>query len=138
MNYLYDAGDCNNFILEFTHSDQGAMMPQFYSNIWTNYYYFKKGDPVEGTLSFASNIAMETEHDIMPRPLPNYILFYDDKQLDERVASMKKYYPTLTYRTTIESGWFDELLHSLNPKNSLEKIHIYSTGEVVKPIIPQP
>jgi len=138
MNYLYDAGDCNNFILEFTHSDQGAMMPQFYSNIWTNYYYFKKGDPVEGTLSFASNVAMETEHDIMPRSLPNYILFYDDTQLEERVANMKKYYPTLTYRTTIESGWFDELLHSLNPKNSLEKIHIYSTGEVVKPLIPQP
>jgi hypothetical protein len=138
MNYLYEAGDCNNFILEFTHSDQGAMMPQFYSSIWTNYYYFKKGDPVNGTLSFASNVAEETKDDIMPRSLPNYILFYDDLQLDQRVANMKRYYPTLTYRTTIEAGWFDKVLHTLNPKNSLEKIHIYATDQVVKPIIDQP
>jgi hypothetical protein len=61
-------------------------------------------------------------------------LFYDDENLDERVARMKQYYPALSYKTTIESGWFDELLHSLNPKNSLEKIHIYSMG---KPVAPQ-
>jgi hypothetical protein len=70
----------------------------------------------------------------MPRSLPNYILFYDDELLEERIAKMKRHYPALTFRTTIESGWFDELLHSLNPKNSLEKIHIYSTGAPVPPV----
>lgn len=134
MNYLYEAGDCSNFILEFTHSNQGAMMPQFYSDHWTTYYYFKKGDPVEGILRNAEHEAEITANSIMPRSLPNYILFYDDEKLDERVARMKQYYPTLSYKTTIESGWFDELLHSLNPKNSLEKIHIYSMG---KPVAPQ-
>lgn len=133
MNYLYDAGDCNNFILEFTHSDQGAMMPQFYSNTWTTYYYFKKNDPVEGILRNVAHEAEITSENIMPRSLPNYILFYDDELLKERVASMKQYYPTLSHRTTIESGWFDEMLHALNPKNSLEKIHIYSIGEPAAP-----
>jgi len=134
MNYLYEAGDCNNFILEFTHSDQGAMMPQFYSNCWTTYYYFKKGDPVEGILRNADFEATQTAGNIMPRALPNYILFYDDKMLDQRVATMKNFYPSLSYRTTIESGWFDQLLHTLNPKNSLEKIHIYSIGQPIPPV----
>lgn len=133
MNYLYEAGDCNNFILEFTHSETGAMMPQFYSNCWTTYYYFKKDDPVEGILRNVAHEAQQTSGAIMPRALPNYILFYDDVQLQERVEKMKRYYPTLSFRTTIEAGWFDRLLHSLNPKNSLEKVHIYSTGQPIAP-----
>jgi Alg9-like mannosyltransferase family len=138
MTYLYEAGDCNNFILEFTHSDHGAMMPQFYSNCWTTYYYFKKGDPVEGILRNADFEAAQTANDLMPRALPNYILFYDDEQLEERIATMQRFYPSLTYRTTIESGWFDQLLHTLNPKNSLEKIHIYGTGQPVPPVFDAP
>ena len=73
----------------------------------------------------------------MPRALPNYILFYDDDKLEQRVSQMQVYYPQLTYCTTIESGWFDEVLHTLNPKNTLEKIHIYTTGTPVAPIFPQ-
>ena len=134
MNYLYEAGDCSNFILEFTHSNQGAMMPQFYSDHWTTYYYFKKGDPVEGILRNAAHEAEKSASDIMPKSLPNYVLFYDDENLEQRMKNMQLYYPTLDYRTTIESGWFDELLHWLNPKNSLEKIHIYSTAQVVPPV----
>jgi len=134
MNYLYEAGDCNNFILEFTHSETGAMMPQFYSNCWTTYYYFKKGDPVEGILRNAEYESQQTATALMPRALPNYVLFYDDEELDERVKQMKGYYPALAFRTTIEAGWFDKILHSLNPKNSLEKVHIYSIGE---PVVPQ-
>ncbi len=133
MTYLYEAGDCKNFILEFTHSETGAMMPQFYSNCWTTYYYFKKGDPMEGILRNAEFEAQLTSSAVMPRALPNYVLFYDDELLDERVAKMKSYYPNLVFRTTIEAGWFDKLLHALNPKNSLEKVHIYCMGEATAP-----
>src|SRR6185436_13250480 len=46
MSYLYDRGDCRNFALEYTHSESGGMMPQFYSGKWTSYYYWNKGqDP---------------------------------------------------------------------------------------------
>jgi hypothetical protein len=137
MNYLYEAGDCNNFILEFSHSSQGAMVPQFYSNLWTNYYYFNKEDNIDAVLGYAERAAIATANDLLPSTLPNYVLFYDDVDLEKRIEKMKAYYPTLTYRTTIESGWFDVLLHRLNPKNSLEKIHIYSTDSVYAPIVPQ-
>jgi hypothetical protein len=136
MSYLHDRGDCNNFILEFTHSSTGAMMPQFYSDRWTTYYYFKQGDPMEGILRNAEHEAEISANDIMPRALPNYVLFYDDEQLDSRVEKMKSNYPTLTFCATIESGWFDAMLHNLNPKNTLEKIHIYTTGTPVAPVFP--
>jgi len=67
----------------------------------------------------------------MPRLEPNYYLFYDDELLEERVNRIRKHYPSLSYQKTIESGWFDELLHFLNPKNSLEKIHIYKIPDLV-------
>jgi hypothetical protein len=112
------------------------MVPEFYSNLWTNYYYFNKEDNIDAVLGYAERAAIATANDLMPSALPNYVLFYDDVDLEKRIAKMTAYYPTLTYRTTIESGWFDILLHRLNPKNSLEKIHIYSTDSVYAPILP--
>ncbi|MBX7051452.1 MAG: hypothetical protein K1X54_05420 [Flavobacteriales bacterium] len=130
MNYLYEQGDCRNFALEFTHSDQGAMMPQFYSGNWSIYYYWKKGDePWNYMLNFAHD-EETTQSDLRPRLTPNYYLFYDDLNLEQRVAHVREYYPALTYQTTIEAGWFDQLLHRLNPKNSLEKIHIYKVPDL--------
>jgi hypothetical protein len=136
MSYLYERGDCNNFILEFTHSSSGAMMPQFYSDCWTTYYYFKSGYPVDGVMRNVEHEDRITADNIMPRSLPNYILFYDDEQLNERVARMQRYYPQLTRCTTIESGWFDKMLNALNPKNTLEKIHIYTIGKPTAPVFP--
>lgn len=125
MNYLYVQGDCRNFVLEFTHSDAGAMMPQFYSDNWSGYYYFHKGENPE-------NYILNMEHDertsagkLQPRLVPNYFLFYDDENLEQRVSVFKKYFPSIKFCETIQPGWFDQLLHWLNPKNSLEKIHIY-------------
>lgn len=133
MDYLYDQGDCRNFALEFTHSDHGAMMPQFYCGNWSIYYYWKKGDePWDYILNFNHDEAT-TGQELRPRLTPNYYLFYDDVDLESRVAHIRQYYPSLTYLTTIESGWFDQLLHQLNPKNSLEKIHIFKVPDLNDP-----
>lgn len=133
MLYLYNQHNCKNFVLEFTHSESGAMMPQFYGDVWTGYYYFRKGDkPVDYILNMKHD-EEATRNDIQPRVIPNYFLFYDDEQLEERVATFTKYFPSMTYQTTIETGWFDELLHWLNPKNSLERVHIYKAeGGIVQ------
>jgi hypothetical protein len=65
----------------------------------------------------------------MKKPKPNYYLFYDGKDLDKRIGRVRDCGVQLTYLTTIESGWFDALLHRLNPKNTLERIHIYQTTQ---------
>jgi len=137
MIYLYEAGDCSNFILEYTHKKSGAWMPTFYSKCKASYYFFGKEDNVQAVMQGIPQAAVTTMNDIMPQSLPNYILFYDDLELEKRVKRMQQYYPDLVFRKTVEPGWFDKMLHMINPKNSLEKVHIYSTPTVVEPIIPQ-
>ena len=137
MIYLYEAGDCSNFILEYTHKRSGAWMPTFYSKCDASYYFFGKDDNTIAVMQGIPEAARATVNDIMPRSLPNYFLFYDDTDLQERVSRMQQYYPELTFRTTIEPGWFDRMLHAFNPKNSLEKVHIYSIPRVAEPILSQ-
>ena len=110
-------------------------MPTFYSKCKASYYYFGKDDNIVAEMHGIPQAAKATVNDIMPRSLPNYFLFYDDTELQERVNHMQKYYPELTFRTTVEPGWFDIMLHAFNPKNSLEKVHIYSTPRVAEPVL---
>lgn len=60
-----------------------------------------------------------------PDWVPRFILFEEDKKLDERVANMKKYFPNIEYETTIEPGFIDNLLYKLNPINANQTITIY-------------
>ncbi len=126
MLYLYQQGDCANFVREATHSDGASMPPQFYSgHTWSLYYYWNKDTNVEEVI--ASYPQQQEQYSLLlhKKPAPNYYLFYDDAQLEARVARIQKLVPSLTYATTIEAGWFDRLLNRLNDKNALEKIHIY-------------
>jgi hypothetical protein len=126
MLYLYHQGDCSNFVRETTHSDGASMPPQFYSgHTWPMYYYWNKDTNVEEVI--ASFPQQQEQYSLLlhKKPAPNYYLFYDDAQLETRVARIQKLVPSLTYATTIEAGWFDKLLNRLNDKNALEKIHIY-------------
>lgn len=125
MLYLYEQGDCKNFIREFSHKSGAAMPPQFYSGNWSSYYEF--GETVDPGWIVKEFTMHEKENagTIHERPVPNYILFYDDDVLQQRVEKMKKYFPTLTFITTIEPGWFDIMLNQLNDKNKLERVHIY-------------
>ncbi len=126
MLFLYHQGDCINFVRESTHSDGASMPPQFYSGSdWPVYYFWKKGTDVDGiVLGFAAQ-EKEFASRLHKKPVPNYYLFYDDKELDQRIARIQQHFPTLAFQTTIEAGWFDKMLHYLNDKNSVERIHIY-------------
>ncbi len=125
MLYLYNQGDCKNFIQEFTQGESGSQVPQFYSGNWQWYYVFRKSSSVEAEVAMMEEVALQQRGTFDPKEVPNYILFYNEDQLDERVERMKKYFPTLEYCTRISPGWFDKLLHELNDKNSLETVFIY-------------
>lgn len=125
MLYLYEQHDCKNYALEFSHMEGASMMPQFYTGIWTRYYSWDKHVNIEDDIKNMAQNEAEAQHNLMQRPEPNYYVFYDDDNLEERVARIKALKPTLTYKATIEPGWFDVLLNSLNSKNMLEKMYIY-------------
>lgn len=125
MLYLYEQGDCKNYALEFTHLEHGSMLPQFYSGIWTRYYEFNNAVDVQEAIAQMPRLEKEYADKLMTCPEPNYYIFYDHDNLEERVAAVKKMKPTLTFKTKIEAGWFDILLNRLNPNNKLEEMFIY-------------
>ncbi|MFZ4786211.1 MAG: hypothetical protein ACOYLH_12100, partial [Flavobacteriales bacterium] len=124
MLYLANQGDCKNFIQEFSYSEGGTLVPQFYANTWSWYYVFRKGTDIPGDFQNMESVEESTKNTITPRLIPNYILFYNDEDIDQRIQYIQEF-ADLEYMTTIEPGWFDQLLHRLNDKNSLEKIRIY-------------
>ena len=125
MLFIYQQGDCKNFVQEFTHADGASMPPQFYSGSWPTYYYWGKNTDVETISDSFETTAKEYASRLHTKEVPNYYLFYDKKDLEERVARIKRLEPSLEYVTTIEAGWYDKLLNSLNDKNALETIYIY-------------
>jgi hypothetical protein len=125
MSYLYDQGDCQNFIIEYSHTDGGAMPPVFYADKYVNYYIFRNNIDIEKTVKTMPAAQEVMANRLQKKPIPNYVLFYDEKNLKQRIERLQALFPTLTFETKVQAGWFDRLLHEMNPKNSLEEIYIY-------------
>jgi hypothetical protein len=125
MYALYEFGDAQNFIQEHAHRESVPLAPRFYSDVWDEYYTFGNHQNLEETIGLFYVLDSTFKNDVHRRSYPNYILFYDDLDLDQRVKNWKSKFPHLSYCTTIEPGFFDRFLHRLNPVNSLEKITIY-------------
>ena len=130
MLYLYERGNCKNFVLEYTHQEKAAMLPEFYSGIWDNYYYWDQSSNTMDIIQKFAETERASKGDIHEMDTPNYYIFYDHEKLDERVDRIKSIFPSLTFREKIEAGWFDIMLHRLNPLNSLEEFYIYEITDM--------
>jgi hypothetical protein len=125
MSYLYRAGDCRNYVLEYTHKEGGAMLPQHFSGIWTKFYYWNNKTNVEEVVAKMPATEELFANREMTKPVPNYYLFYDGANLEQRIERINTLVGPLEYCNTIEPGWLDQLLHKLNKRNTIERIHIY-------------
>jgi hypothetical protein len=125
MHALYQFGDAKNFIQEHAHKESVPLAPRFYADVWDEYYTFGVHQNLEETIGLFHVLDSTFAHDVHRRSYPNYILFYDDVDLEKRISNWKGKFAHLTYCTTIEPSFFDRFLHQLNPVNSLEKITIY-------------
>jgi hypothetical protein len=126
MLYLYEQGDCRNFVRESTQGDLATMPPQFYSGkSWVSYHYWNNKIDVDGTIDDFARQEKQFENRLQKRPIPNYYLFYGEENLEARVARIQRHFPTLQYKTTVEAGWFDKFIHQLNKVNLVETIYIY-------------
>jgi len=56
---------------------------------------------------------------------PRFVLFFDEKDLDTRVESVKILLPNIVFETTIKPGFLDQLIYRLNPINANETVTIY-------------
>lgn len=118
MMYLRNRGDVQGLFFERSTSFGCYLMPRFYLNNWSGFHYcFDKAQ--------ADKLTDEEVKEMMSYRNSNYILFIEDKHLEERVERMQRISPGATFLTKIEPSYVDRLLHFLNPRNQNEVIFIY-------------
>ncbi len=117
MSYLSKYENINFFLIEDVNKDVLRFPPQFYLGYFTNYEALMKKDDFEAFKKRFERLA-ESHH-------PDFILFYQPNDIEDRVEKMKTVFPDLEFETMIEPGMMDALLHYLNPINDNQNIYIY-------------
>ncbi|MHC1707605.1 MAG: glycosyltransferase family 39 protein [Bacteroidales bacterium] len=117
MVYLSKYPDIHTVLVEESNRDHGTMLPKYYLKQWIEVREISKTSPMEefsDFLSVADTVAF-----------PRFVLFFDDKNLEERVQSVQKHLPGLVFEKEIDPGFLDKMLYQLNPLNSNQTIFIY-------------
>lgn len=118
MTFLADQKDMTNYIWDCSHKEDILMPPRFYSERWDKYISLISTVEVEMCLRNTNYIPA------------NYIVFVDDEKLEERKATLMKFYPTIKHLKTVDAGYLDLILHKMNPNNNkFERFHIYKIME---------
>jgi len=94
-------------------------IPAFYANI-KHYPVAYRISSEEEMETFKEEISELDRED-----LPDYLFVFEHDQKEERLRQFESTLPRLTYETTIEASFIDQLMHWLNPKNKNYNIDIY-------------
>ena len=116
MTYLSQKGDSKKFMIESSNSWGSLMMPLFYANNWEL--------PYELCGQYPAKFNFDTIH-YYNYPIPDYIVFAEEKNIQARVDTLRKYVKGLSYETTIEPSFLDKTMHFLNPVNVNQTYYIY-------------
>lgn len=117
MTYLSKYENIQNLLIENTNREHAKMPPLFYLNQWADYR--ELGNGVE-------NFPFEKVYPVLnDNTSPRFILFFGNKNLDNRVAYMKQKLPNIEYETTIEPSFVDKVMYWLNPVNANRSVYIY-------------
>lgn len=116
MSYLHDHTNANTFMLELSHLKSGVLMPKFYWGKWNDHYVVKEGASAAMVID-----TLKAGH----YPMPEYVIFGENVNLEARVAEFKKAVKSLHYEKTIEPSLLDKTMHWLNPVNVNQTYYIY-------------
>lgn len=122
MAYLSDYPGIGVIVTEDIHRSHASMMPFFYLQQWPEVLSVSREHPIEELRDFIKD---------NPSKAPSFVLFFEDRDLDARVAMMKEIVPGLVPETVIEPGLPDKVLHWLNPINANQQIQIYRNKDIV-------
>ncbi len=122
MTYLAKYKNITSILLEDSNENFTRMVPMFYLGQWIRYYEVTNEKPVSELPDYVFNdVNFE----------PRFILFYETKNIQQRVDTMKKYFPDIVYETTIYPGLVDKILYWLNPINANQTIVIYRNKDLM-------
>lgn len=118
MTYLYHKIDAKTFMVEDSNKENDFLMPPlFYYGKWFSVLGISKTFNADSALYYYKRTETALQ--------PNYVVFMQGENINARVDSLKKRFPTLTYETTIEPSLIDKTLYWLNPLNDNQTAFIY-------------
>ena len=120
MYYLSRFKDVKLIVIEDRKRDAIKLPPEFYAGQWLYVAEVRSDRPVD-SLQVQVNELADTEK-------PKFVLFFQDYQIEKRVADMKNVFGNLSYEATIQPGFIDKILNALNPKNGNDVVYIYKTN----------
>jgi hypothetical protein len=114
MVYLSNDSSIRSIALEDTNHSRTRLAPRFYLKKWIPVYDITTDHPLEEFVK--THATSDTSQ------YPDYIIFFENNNLDQRVAKLKSYFPSLHYMTTIDQGFIDDMLHKMNPDNNVNQV----------------
>jgi 4-amino-4-deoxy-L-arabinose transferase-like glycosyltransferase len=110
MVYLSNDDSIHSLAFEDTNHSGTKLAPRFYLKKWIYIWEISGERRVEKFVDECKNDP------------PEYILFFEEKNLEQRVAKLKSYFPALHYETTVGQNFIDALLHRMNPNNNVNQV----------------
>ena len=118
MCYIAKQKDCVRLIVEDSNRENDfTMPPQYYLENWGSVFGITK------TFTPDSMLYYYNKTEIKERPY--YVVFMQAENINARVDSLRKRFPTLHYEATIEPSFIDKTMHFLNPLNDNQTTYIY-------------
>ena len=115
MYSLYNNGIENEqILLEGSSEGRVSMMPKFYGKSWY--------------CSFTERTDSTTELRVNPELEFDYIFFFGDEKLGNRIAQYKTIYPEMSLYKKCDPSLIDGLLRDINPRNANEYIEVWKTN----------
>ncbi len=118
MCYIAKQKDATMVMVDDYNRDDFLMPPLFYLGKWGSVIGVTKQYPPDSAL-------YAYYHKVEPGQRPNYVVFLQAENIDARVDSLRKRFPTLTYKTTVEPSFIDKTMHWLNPVNDNQTTYVY-------------
>ncbi len=120
--YVYQDPDKGRFtlLIENTGGGKVPQYPKFYSQNWDTYEFYL-GNPKD----YEKLRWWMSEDGPRNQPEVKYVMFFNNKNIETRIDSIKKYYPNIKFEKEIKAGGIDKILHDLNPRNNNHDLFIY-------------
>jgi len=125
MMYLSNYENVGTIMYNSYRAYSNVMCPRSYLGQWVMEQSITSDLPVEELKDYVLNDSTYQ---------PRFILFFEEVDLDKRIAETKEFFPDIVFEKKFNPGLIDRVVHWLNPINANETITLYRNTD----LIPEP
>ena len=135
MTYLSDRGNIKFILVEDSNRQSVTMLPRYYLNQWPSFYTYPRPDKDHSACDkqqfqgrqFMKLHSLDCLKQISDDSLPEFVIFVDKLNLQERVEKMNQYLSGLEFLAETKPGFRDRFMYAINPVNYNVPMYIYKT-----------